>query len=176
MQFKSVARDGAIGGKIVARERCANFFQISRKFPPDITAIKILKPGMRELVERVRQFFGSPDRALFRKFPLDEKARGKSRRSFQHFEFERFAMRFGARLRITLASEMDGVLQQIGERQAPAKRLRKFMRKRPSTNSARDGQCRERPSRRDRVVAEPTIIADRRVAAGKAAGLNVAHA
>ena len=100
--------------------RTADAFEIGGDLAPDIAAIKIVEPGMRQMRERGGERLLLQDGADRRRLAVDEKLSGKARHVLQPGKMSPRQPRLAAGHRIAVAGLRDGRRQQHIERQFSA--------------------------------------------------------
>ncbi len=142
---------------------------------PNIATVEILKAGMRELIERVGQLLLRELRPNLRRLAVDEKCLAETDRLCHFRQLAGSERGLAARHHIALAGTADRSFEQHVARHLPAECVRRLQRDLPGRDRTGHGQRRERPARRDLVLAVFAIKLTGRPRAGRPRAHDGAH-
>ena len=167
---------GAVLLEIGAGDRATEAFKIGGHLAPDIAAIEVVEPGMRQMLERFSECALLQPRAFVRWLAVSKERLGEAGHVLQVGELVGGELRLAARDDIALARMLDGGSQQHVERQPAAMGLCRLLRQHPAGDGAWHGQRGKRAARRHLVVAGFPIKRDCCLGAGAPGAHQRAHA
>jgi hypothetical protein len=173
--FERLTQCCAVVFQITARDGRAQAFEFGRYLPTDIATIKIIKPRAHEMIERIGQTRHCFQRALFERLAAGKECLFEIRR-IEQIVFQLCGIaRFRRAHPIAVTRAMNGIVQEIGQRNLAAERACNIKRCLPATDRTGHRGGRIDTAHGNLVIALVVIMVQRRFAAGRTARFDRMH-